>query len=177
MAEEGPDLFALPELVVARVREMAANGGGRMPRRFSRGSGGRAKAERRGVGRFSGPGPDARDPQPVLGVATWVVANRGWKTSLSVGSVLGRWPEIVGSSIAAHCTPERFEASVLEIAADSTAWATQLTLMVPDLQRRLDEELGAGVVKEIKVRGPRGSSFRRGPRTVRGGRGPRDTFG
>lgn len=172
------NLMALPELVLARVRDMAANGeggSGAFPRRFTPG---KLKLTRKGGGpAFSGPGADARDPQPLGSLVGGLVKSQGWKTSLDVGSVMGRWPDIVGAAIAAHSRPERFEAPVLEIAVDSTAWATQLSLMVPELKARLDQELGPGVVEEIRVNGPRGANFRRGPRTVRGGRGPRDTFG
>ncbi|EBV8528738.1 DUF721 domain-containing protein, partial [Streptococcus agalactiae] len=39
------------------------------------------------------------------------------------------------------------------------------------------EALGPGVVTRIEVAGPQAPSWRKGPRTVRGGRGPRDTYG
>lgn len=172
----GHEVSGLPELVLARVRDMAENSDrqGFSPR-FKPG---KLKLSRRGgPAAFSGPAPDARDPQSLGSLVGGLVRTHGWKTSLDVGSVMGRWPEIVGAAIAAHSRPERFEAPVLEIAADSTAWATQLGLMIPELKARLEQELGPGVVEEIRVSGPRGASFRRGRRSVGGGRGPRDTFG
>jgi predicted nucleic acid-binding Zn ribbon protein len=61
--------------------------------------------------------------------------------------------------------------------ADSTAWATQVRLLAEDLKARIDSQLGAGVVKTITVNGPVAPSWKKGPRSVRGGRGPRDTYG
>jgi predicted nucleic acid-binding Zn ribbon protein len=90
---------------------------------------------------------------------------------------MGRWREIVGPDVADHCIPETFEDHRLVVRASSTAWATQVRLLAPTLLRRLDEEIGAGVVVQVKVLGPAGPGFGHGRRTVRGGRGPRDTWG
>jgi predicted nucleic acid-binding Zn ribbon protein len=45
------------------------------------------------------------------------------------------------------------------------------------LVRRLNEELGHGTVTVIEVLGPNVPSWKKGRRSVRGGRGPRDTYG
>jgi predicted nucleic acid-binding Zn ribbon protein len=90
---------------------------------------------------------------------------------------MGRWPQVVGPGLAEHCTPERFEAGVLEVRADSTAWATQVRLLAPVVLRRLREDLGEGVVERLVVRGPVAPTWHRGPRAVTDGRGPRDTYG
>jgi predicted nucleic acid-binding Zn ribbon protein len=62
------------------------------------------------------------------------------------------------------------------VRADSTAWATQLTLLAGSLVRRLNDELGDETVRVIDVQGPRGPSWRKGRLRVKG-RGPRDTYG
>ncbi len=81
--------------------------------------------------------------------------------------------------MAAHCAPERFADGVLVVRADSTTWATQVRLLAPVLQRRLDEEVGAGVVERLEVLGPGRPSLARQGRAVRcpGPRRPRDTYG
>lgn len=124
----------------------------------------------------SGPGRDGRDPQLFADTLGSLLAQRGWVQEVSVGGVIGRWREVVGDDIADHCTPLSFEERALVVRADSTAWATQLRLLTPQLLRRLAEEIGDGVVEEVTVLGPAGPSFRKGRRSVQG-RGPRDTFG
>jgi predicted nucleic acid-binding Zn ribbon protein len=52
-----------------------------------------------------------------------------------------------------------------------------MRLLAPNVVRRLNEELGDGTVTVIDVQGPRGPSWKRGLRSVRDGRGPRDTYG
>jgi predicted nucleic acid-binding Zn ribbon protein len=126
--------------------------------------------------RRSGAHPDARDPQRLGAAVQRLLADRGWQTEVSVGAVLGRWPEVVGPDLAAHCTPEGFTDGELSVRADSTAWATQLRLLAPELIGRLNAQAGPGTVSRVRVLGPAGPSWRRGPRGVHG-RGPRDTYG
>ncbi|MCG7422066.1 DciA family protein [Micrococcus porci] len=121
--------------------------------------------------------PADRDPAVVSSVFGRLIRDRGWSTPVAVGSVLTRWADLVGPEIALHCRPESFEDSVVRVRTSSTAWATQLRLMSPMLLSRFDEALGPGVVTRIDVAGPAAPSWRHGPRTVRGGRGPRDTYG
>lgn len=126
---------------------------------------------------LSGAHPDARDPAPLGAVVDKLVIESGWSADLAVHGVFGRWGSIVGPEVAAHCTPESFLDGVVTVRTDSTAWATQLKLLAPTVVRRLNEELGHGTVSRIDVEGPSAPSWRRGRRSVRGGRGPRDTYG
>ena len=128
-------------------------------------------------GRVSGAHPDERDPQTLDHLLDRVVDDRGWDVDLRVAGVFARWPEMVGAEVGAHTTPETFADGKLVVRTDSTAWATQLRLLAPDVVRRLNEELGHGTVTVIEVLGPHAPSWKRGPRSVRDGRGPRDTYG
>lgn len=125
----------------------------------------------------SGPGPSRRDPQGLATVARRILKQHGWSGPLAVASVVGRWAEVVGPDIAEHCHVESFTDGDLVVRADSTAWATQLRLLMPQIERRLEEEAGEGAVTSIEVRGPGGPSWKHGKWSVTGGRGPRDTYG
>jgi predicted nucleic acid-binding Zn ribbon protein len=142
---------------------------------------GRRKTKRRfrstGSGdAYSGSGPDDRDPQPISAAVDELVGERGWSQPLAVGGVEGRWPQIVGAELAAHCVPEEFDNGQLTVRTDSTAWATQVRLLAPTLLARLNDDLGGGTVTHLQVVGPRGPSWRKGKLRVKG-RGPRDTYG
>jgi predicted nucleic acid-binding Zn ribbon protein len=126
--------------------------------------------------RWSGPGPDERDPQPFGRLLARVSLDRGWSPRLTDATVLGRWPQLVGPEIADHCTPVSLRDGELVLQAESTAWATQLRTLQRQLLGRLAATVGRDVVKRIRVVGPSGPSWRHGPRSVRG-RGPRDTYG
>lgn len=108
-------------------------------------------------------------------LATMVRANK-WDTPTKMGSIMAKWPQIVGPDIAEHSTVEAFEEHTLIVRCSSTAWAKQLHLLLQMIERRIDEEVGAGVVERVLIRGPVAPSWRKGPLSVKG-RGPRDTYG
>ena len=132
-------------------------------------SGGGAAAPARGR-------PRREDPQPLLSAIGGLLDTRGWQQRAAMGSVFGRWAEIVGQDLAAHTRPDSFADGELAVTADSTAWATQVRLLAPVLLRRLNDELGAGSVRRVKVRGPT-PPRQRGAWRVPGSKGPGDTYG
>lgn len=133
----------------------------------------RAGGQRR---RWSGPGPDVRDPQPLGRLTRDLAKKRGWSTRVAEGTVLGHWPSVVGHQIADHATPTALNEGVLSVAAESTAWATQLRMVQAQVLAKIAAAVGNGVVTSLKITGPTAPSWRKGPRHI-SGRGPRDTYG
>ncbi|MFV0426648.1 MAG: DUF721 domain-containing protein [Beutenbergiaceae bacterium] len=162
------DKDAAARMALARAREAARRKG------LTPGVGPRRRAG-------ATPSPDVvhgagRDPQQLGEMVEGLASQLGWRAPLQIGAVVGRWREVVGDQIADHCEPETFVEGELVVRTDSTAWATQLKLLLPQLQRRLAQEVGEGAVTSIRILGPGGPSWRKGPRSVPG-RGPRDTYG
>jgi predicted nucleic acid-binding Zn ribbon protein len=137
------------------------------------------KQARRGGGLRSGARADGRDPMALGSAINRLITERGWEAPAAVGGVMGRWPQIVGEDVAKHCVPERYDEDehVLSVRCDSTAWATNLRLLAPTLVARLNEDLGHGTVKMIKVQGPGAPNRRYGPLRAPGSTGPGDTYG
>ncbi|PWH06216.1 DUF721 domain-containing protein [Brachybacterium endophyticum] len=127
---------------------------------------------------YSGSRPDPRDPQGLETVMRRVLGDLGWVEGMNSGRVLEEWDEIVGPSVAEHCTPVSLEDGVLVVSASSSAWATQIRMLSPRLISTIEEHVGAHVVSELRVSGPAAAerSWKRGRRTVTW-RGPRDTYG
>ena len=86
------------------------------------------------------------------------------------------WSAIVGPQVAEHARIETFEGHKLVVRTDSTAWAKQLQLLLPTIERRIAEEVGSGVVEQLVILGPVAPSWKKGPYVVRG-RGPRADYG
>jgi predicted nucleic acid-binding Zn ribbon protein len=128
---------------------------------------------------FSSAHPDDRDPQLLDATIGRLVAEQGWSTDVRMHGVFSRWDVIVGRDVALHCKPESFDRdnARLVVRTDSTAWATNLKLLLPTVVRRLNEELGDDTVRLVDVLGPTAPSWKKGRRSVRDGRGPRVTFG
>lgn len=127
--------------------------------------------------RRSKPTRSSRDPATFSDAISGLVAERGWNQGMSVGSLFGEWSALVGPELADHVKPAAFEHGELTLKTESTAWATEVRLLSGELITRLNGELGANLIERITVKGPAGPSWRKGPRTVKGGRGPRDTYG
>jgi predicted nucleic acid-binding Zn ribbon protein len=151
------------------------------PRRPSRDAARRTRRENlagRNKGGYSGPGPDpGRDPERVGALLASYVEERGWERPLAEGRIFAEWSALVGADVAAHCTPQSLTLGELRIAAESTAWATQLRMLGSTLLARLRAELGPDLVTKLVITGPVGPSWKHGGRSVRGARGPRDTYG
>lgn len=160
------------------------------PKEYARAALNRAKANARARGLYpgkqapsrftepqvSGARTGGRDPKPLSATLGALLVQRGWNQDVAVGGVIGRWPEIVGKDISQHCTAESFENSILVVRAHSTAWATQLKFLSPEIMRTISSEVGDGVVQEIRILGPDSPKFTRGKYSVKG-RGARDTWG
>jgi predicted nucleic acid-binding Zn ribbon protein len=126
--------------------------------------------------RWSGPGPDTRDPQRLGTAARDVAKKHGWSSRVAEGAVFGQWPSVVGQHIAEHATPTVLRDGVLSVSAESTAWATQLRMIQAQVLAKIAAEVGDGVVTTLKITGPVAPSWRKGPLHI-AGRGPRDTYG
>jgi predicted nucleic acid-binding Zn ribbon protein len=105
-----------------------------------------------------------------------LVKQRGWQKPAAEATVFGAWEKVVGPDIAKHSRPLKLDNGVLEVEAESTAWATQLRLLTAKLLKSIAAEVGHNVVLRLNIHGPAAPSWSRGPRRVQG-RGPRDTYG
>ncbi|MEV6737357.1 DciA family protein [Streptomyces sp. NPDC051104] len=177
MSNDEPTPKKSPELSgvdLARVALRAAKEQAR-----ARGEAAQQKRQARSGGLRSGARGDRRDPMSLGAAINRLIAERGWETPAAVGGVMGRWPQIVGEDLARHCVPHTYDEDerVLVVRCDSTAWATQLRLLAPQLVARLNEDLGHGTVRLIKVQGPGGPARRFGSLRAPGSSGPGDTYG
>ncbi|HKH54786.1 MAG TPA: DciA family protein [Propionibacteriaceae bacterium] len=129
------------------------------------------------VPQSSGTHPDDRDPKLLSEAVDQLIEAKGWATDLNVHTLLARWSSLVGGVNAAHSHPESYADTVLTVRAESTVWATSMRSIAPQLVARLNDQLGQGTVSRVKVLGPEGPSWKKGRRSVRDGRGPRDTYG
>lgn len=144
-----------------------------------RGSGRPARLRRRRQpgGGYSGARPDERDPALIGSILPAAMAELGWVRPLAQARLMGQWASVVGADIAARCQPVSLVDGELKVSAESTAWATQLRLMAPQILGRIARELPAGVVTKLIITGPSAPSWKHGPWSMHGGRGARDTYG
>ncbi len=142
-------------------------------------SGGRGRRHRRSYTQTSSPAPDSRDPQLAGSVMSSWLDDRGYQPQAAAGNVAAQWEHIAGADVAAHVAAEVIDTDqgrLLVLQADSTTWATQMTLLLPKLRDRVIDVVGPGVIDDITIVGPTQPATFRGRWRVKG-RGVRDTYG
>ena len=73
----------------------------------------------------------------------------GWEGRLLEEEVLTSWDAAVGPQIAAHARPSHITDRRLTIVTESPVWTQQLSLLKPDLLRRIARSFGPGVVTDV----------------------------
>jgi predicted nucleic acid-binding Zn ribbon protein len=73
----------------------------------------------------------------------------GWECRLLEEEVLAGWDAAVGPQIAAHARPSHITDRRLTVVTESPVWTQQLSLLKPDLLRRIARSFGPGVVTDV----------------------------
>lgn len=100
---------------------------------------------RRGV-----PGEDV-PPTPVGEALAEIGAELGLSDPSAIRALTTRWSEVVGDAIAQHARVHSLRGTVLTVAVDAGAWATQLRYLEHDVLQRITAIVGDGVVTEMRV--------------------------
>ena len=96
----------------------------------------------------------ATDPQLLGEVLTNLIEERDWKSGVAEGTLFTQWAIIVGDDIAQHASPVSINENVLTIQ---------------------NNPFGA-TIESVVIIGPNTPSWKRGIRSTRDARGPRDTY-
>jgi predicted nucleic acid-binding Zn ribbon protein len=118
----------------------------------------------------------ATDPQLLSEALTNLIKERDWRSGVAEGSLFTQWALIVGDDIAQHASPISINENVLTIQTTSTAWATQLTLVQSEVLKTIQNNPFGTTIESISIIGPNTPSWKRGIRSTRDARGPRDTY-
>ena len=129
------------------------------------------------IGEVVEPRENIKDPKSLNDVLSELISNRDWRQGLAEGNIFSDWEKIVGGEIASHSTPISLVDGRLTIQTSSTAWATQLTLISSDLLKTISSSSPGALVEELNLIGPHAPNWKKGLRTIRGAKGPRDTYG
>jgi predicted nucleic acid-binding Zn ribbon protein len=109
-------------------------------------------------------------------VLTNLIEERDWKSGVAEGTLFTQWASIVGDDIAQHASPISINENVLTIQTTSTAWATQLSLVQSEVLKTIQNNPFGATIESISIIGPNTPSWKRGIRSTRDARGPRDTY-
>ena len=68
---------------------------------------------------------------------------------LAVYRVWVFWDDVVGAAVAARAQPASFRDGVLSVRVGGAAWMQELQFMKEDVRERLNERLGAELIRDI----------------------------
>ena len=120
---------------------------------------------------------NSHDPQLLKDVLAQIIHERDWKGGIAEGTLFSTWADVVGPEISLHATPISLLDGVLTIQTSSTAWAVQLQMVAPDVLATIRASSPGALVESLSIIGPHGPTWKKGVRTIRGAKGPRDTYG
>jgi hypothetical protein len=93
-----------------------------------------------------------RTAEPVSAVLLRVVRGLDIESKLLAHAVVPAWPRAAGPRLAPHTRAAKLRDGVLTVEARSAAWLNEVSLMRDTLRARLNEELKAAQVREIRFR-------------------------
>ncbi|MGI8426816.1 MAG: DUF721 domain-containing protein [Actinomycetota bacterium] len=90
------------------------------------------------------------DPLKLGSLLAQLAAKWGMDYPMESARLFAGWQDIVGAEIAAKCQPTALKQGVLKVKTSSPAWASEFKYLAPAVIKRVNEELGHPVVKEIR---------------------------
>lgn len=95
--------------------------------------------------------PRKRKPQRLGDVVSGVLTTAGLSDRVAQASVIPEWPALVGPQIARVTEPLSVtRQGTLFVAVTTNGWMTELSLMEPELLRRLNERTGRLQIRKIR---------------------------
>jgi predicted nucleic acid-binding Zn ribbon protein len=89
-------------------------------------------------------------PRPLASALSELTASLAPSTTLA--RVQEVWPQAAGPAIAAAARPVAERDGVLTVTCEAAVWAAELELLAGEVIPRLNDLLGAGVVRELRCR-------------------------
>jgi predicted nucleic acid-binding Zn ribbon protein len=95
--------------------------------------------------------PRKRKPQKLGDVVSGVLTTAGLSDRVAQAAVIPDWPSLVGPQIARVTEPLSVtRQGTLFVAVTTNGWMTELSLMEPELLRRLNQRTGRLQIRKIR---------------------------
>jgi len=88
-------------------------------------------------------------PERVSGLIGTMFARLGIAEKVERASVVAEWEDLVGSHIARVARPVRVQGDTLFVAVESASWRMELSMMRPQLMRKLNAGKRQGRIERI----------------------------
>ncbi len=92
------------------------------------------------------------DPQALGQLVEKFVEKRRWSFLFETRLVSEVWDRVISTGVKMHCKISSCKGRRLELHADSSVWAQEVSMLVPELTDLLNREAGKTIVEDIVVR-------------------------
>jgi hypothetical protein len=94
-------------------------------------------------------------PRPLSGLVQENLVGLGLAERLREAEIWRIWPDVVGAALATRACPVRIINGTLTVAVSSAPWMQELRFMTAMMKEKLNNSLGAEVVREIVLKAGR----------------------
>lgn len=91
------------------------------------------------------------EPGPLRDLLKELGKRWGMDNPIETARAFSHWERIVGAEVAARCKPLSIQAGVLKVGTESAAWASELRYLAPAVARRVNDDVGTELVREMVV--------------------------
>lgn len=91
-----------------------------------------------------------RPPKHIGEALRAAIKDLGFEKKLDQVRVVREWPHIVGENIARISQAERVYEDVLYVKVKSATWRTELLFQKRAIMQRIEEKIGANIIKDIR---------------------------
>jgi predicted nucleic acid-binding Zn ribbon protein len=98
--------------------------------------------------------------ESLSGLLPRVLKQLGLDQGLLGWRAVSDWPQVVGPRIARHTRAVAFRDGVLQVEVEGSAWMHELGFLKRDLVRKVNEQVGSRLVRDVRFTVPRGGILR-----------------
>jgi predicted nucleic acid-binding Zn ribbon protein len=91
-------------------------------------------------------------PQPIAIALQQLTHNLGITKTLRQYDVIASWKSIVGHRIARVTEAQRMDNGILFVTVATAPWRAELSMMRPEIIKKINSSLGTTIVKDIRFR-------------------------
>ena len=99
-------------------------------------------------------------PEPVADLVSRLLRDLGLEDGVRGWQAVEEWPSLVGPRVARHSRAVGFQAGVLQVEVEGSAWMHELGFLKRQLLRTVNQHLGSDGVRDIRFIVPRGGILR-----------------
>jgi predicted nucleic acid-binding Zn ribbon protein len=74
----------------------------------------------------------------------------GLSKKIKQHAIINQWADLVGASISSVAMPDRIYDGVLFVKVKNISWRTELSFQKKQIMQKIEEEIGAGLIKDIR---------------------------